>query len=153
MLHIVRYFYTFARISGHVTLNPVCNKGSIWNWLNISYKLENLVWTTNCVQGGEFFEGLAKDEEVLKINCPHIVVGIPGMILALIRSKKLPLKNLNISSWTSATRCWSSLVCIIYTKWWFPRALSFHVGFNDLGGNKCSKSNEGSLSQTDFAWI
>merc|ERR1712107_976727 len=27
-------------------------------------------------------------------NCPHIVVGTPGRILALIRSKKLPLKNL-----------------------------------------------------------
>jgi hypothetical protein len=31
---------------------------------------------------------------VLKTNCPHIVVGTPGRILALIRSKKLPLKNL-----------------------------------------------------------
>merc|ERR1712173_283813 len=29
-----------------------------------------------------------------KNNCPHIVVGTPGRILALIRSKKLPLKNL-----------------------------------------------------------
>ena len=29
VLHIVGYFYTFARISGHVALNPVCNKGSI----------------------------------------------------------------------------------------------------------------------------
>ena len=43
-----------------------------------------------------FFGGLAiaKDEQVLKSNCPHIVVGTPGRILALIRSKKLPLKNL-----------------------------------------------------------
>ena len=43
-----------------------------------------------------FFGGLAiaKDEQVLKNNCPHIVVGTPGRILALIRSKKLPLKNL-----------------------------------------------------------
>ena len=47
-------------------------------------------------QVGVFFGGLAiaKDEQVLKNNCPHIVVGTPGRILALIRSKKLPLKNL-----------------------------------------------------------
>ena len=43
-----------------------------------------------------FFGGLAiaKDEQVLKSNCPHIVVGTPGRILALVRSKKLNLKNL-----------------------------------------------------------
>ena len=43
-----------------------------------------------------FFGGLAitKDEQVLKSNCPHIVVGTPGRILALVRSKKLDLKNL-----------------------------------------------------------
>ena len=43
-----------------------------------------------------FFGGLpiAKDEAVLKNNCPHIVVGTPGRILALVRTKKLPIKNL-----------------------------------------------------------
>jgi superfamily II DNA/RNA helicase len=43
-----------------------------------------------------FFGGLAisKDEAVLKANCPHIVVGTPGRILALVKSKKLDLKNL-----------------------------------------------------------
>ena len=43
-----------------------------------------------------FFGGMAiaKDEQVLKNNCPHIVVGTPGRILALVKSKKLPLKNL-----------------------------------------------------------
>jgi superfamily II DNA/RNA helicase len=42
-----------------------------------------------------FFGGLAitKDEQVLKSNCPHIVVGTPGRLLALIKSKKLNLKN------------------------------------------------------------
>jgi len=29
----------------------------------------------------------------MKSNCPRIVVGIPSRILALIRSRKLPLKN------------------------------------------------------------
>jgi len=45
---------------------------------------------------GVFFGGLniKKDEETLKNNCPHIVVGTPGRILALVKSKKLNLKNL-----------------------------------------------------------
>lgn len=43
-----------------------------------------------------FFGGLAikKDEEVLKKNCPHIVVGTPGRTLALIRNKTLSVKNI-----------------------------------------------------------
>lgn len=43
-----------------------------------------------------FFGGLAikKDEEVLKKNCPHIVVGTPGRTLALIHNKSLSLKNI-----------------------------------------------------------
>ena len=50
----------------------------------------------NVLQVGVFFGGLAiaKDEQVLKSNCPNIVVGTPGRILALVRSKKLQLKNL-----------------------------------------------------------
>lgn len=48
------------------------------------------------IKVGVFFGGLAitKDEQVLKTNCPHIVVGTPGRILALVRSKKLSLKNI-----------------------------------------------------------
>lgn len=43
-----------------------------------------------------FFGGLPiqKDEETLKTMTPHIVVGTPGRILALIRNKKLNLKHL-----------------------------------------------------------
>ena len=43
-----------------------------------------------------FFGGLniQKDETTLKSNCPHIVVGTPGRILALVRTKKLNLKTL-----------------------------------------------------------
>merc|ERR1712127_859295 len=42
-----------------------------------------------------FFGGMPieKDKKVLKENCPHIVVGTPGRILGLIRSKALSLKN------------------------------------------------------------
>lgn len=48
------------------------------------------------LQVGVFFGGLPiqKDEEVLKNNCPHIIVGTPGRILALVRTKKLSLKHL-----------------------------------------------------------
>lgn len=47
------------------------------------------------VTGGSFFGGLPieKDAQVLKNNCPHIVVGTPGRILALVKQKKLTLKN------------------------------------------------------------
>lgn len=43
-----------------------------------------------------FFGGLPiqKDEETLKTMTPHIVVGTPGRILALIRNKKLNFKHL-----------------------------------------------------------
>ena len=42
-----------------------------------------------------FFGGMPikKDEEVLKKNCPSIVVGTPGRLLALIKSKALSLKH------------------------------------------------------------
>ena len=60
-----------------------------------------VLWNNNnyldlLVQVGVFFGGLpiVKDEQVLKNNCPHIVVGTPGRILALVKTKKLPLKNL-----------------------------------------------------------
>jgi ATP-dependent RNA helicase UAP56/SUB2 len=36
---------------------------------------------------------MEKDVQTLKSNCPHIVVGTPGRILALVRAKKLTLKN------------------------------------------------------------
>jgi len=48
------------------------------------------------IKVGVFFGGMqiSKDEETLKNNCPHIVVGTPGRILALVKNKKLNLKNL-----------------------------------------------------------
>ncbi len=43
-----------------------------------------------------FFGGISikKDEEVLKNNCPHIVVGTPGRIMALVRDKTLNTKHI-----------------------------------------------------------
>merc|ERR1712168_1605144 len=48
------------------------------------------------IKVGVFFGGMQikKDEETLKNNCPHIVVGTPGRVLALVKNKKLNLKNL-----------------------------------------------------------
>ncbi|KAK6632488.1 ATP-dependent RNA helicase WM6 [Polyplax serrata] len=48
------------------------------------------------IKVGVFFGGLPiqKDEETLKSSTPHIVVGTPGRILALVRNKKLNLKYL-----------------------------------------------------------
>jgi hypothetical protein len=43
-----------------------------------------------------FFGGMpiSRDERTLKDNCPHVVVGTPGRILALVRKKSLNLSNL-----------------------------------------------------------
>lgn len=45
---------------------------------------------------GVFIGGLPtkKDEETLKTMTPHIIVGTPGRLLALVRSKKLNLEHL-----------------------------------------------------------
>ncbi|KAJ8967902.1 hypothetical protein NQ317_000582 [Molorchus minor] len=62
----------------------------------ISKEYRGLVNICQILKVGVFFGGLPipKDEEVLKNNCPLIVVGTPGRILALVRSKKLNLKHL-----------------------------------------------------------
>lgn len=54
------------------------------------------VFSPGLIQVAVFFGGLSikKDEEVLKKNCPHIVVGTPGRILALARNKSLNLKHI-----------------------------------------------------------
>lgn len=61
----------------------------------ISKEYERFSKYSNNVKIAVFFGGMIikKDEEVLKKNCPHIVVGTPGRILALARSKVLSLKH------------------------------------------------------------
>ena len=61
----------------------------------ISKEYERFSKYMSTVKCAVFFGGMAikKDEDVLKKNCPHIVVGTPGRILALIRNKTLALKN------------------------------------------------------------
>ncbi|CAG9863079.1 unnamed protein product [Phyllotreta striolata] len=62
----------------------------------ISKEYERFSKYMSNIKVGVFFGGLPiqKDEEVLKNSCPHIVVGTPGRILALVRSKKLNLKHI-----------------------------------------------------------
>lgn len=50
----------------------------------------------NDVKVAVFFGGIniKKDQQTLKTNCPHIVVGTPGRILALAREKSLNLKHI-----------------------------------------------------------
>ena len=57
---------------------------------------KNVILNIFVSQVGVFFGGLPiqKDEETLKTTTPHIVVGTPGRILALIRNKKLNFKHL-----------------------------------------------------------
>ena len=62
----------------------------------ISKEYERFSKYMNNIKIAVFFGGMAitKDEATLKNNCPHIVVGTPGRILALVRNKSLDLKYL-----------------------------------------------------------
>lgn len=61
----------------------------------ISKEYERFSKYMNNIKIAVFFGGMSikKDEDVLKKNCPHIVVGTPGRILALNRTKVLTLKH------------------------------------------------------------
>ena len=62
----------------------------------ISKEYERFTRYLKGVKVAVFFGGIAisKDEDTLKANTPHIIVGTPGRILALARKKSLDLKNL-----------------------------------------------------------
>lgn len=79
---------------GQVSVVVMCHTRELA--FQISKEYERFSKYMSTIKVGVFFGGLpiAKDEEVLKNNCPHIVVGTPGRILALVRSKKLNLKHL-----------------------------------------------------------
>merc|ERR1712032_1700860 len=75
-------------VDGQVSVLVMCHTRELA--FQISKEYERFSKFLPAVKVGVFFGGLAiaKDEQVLKNNCPHIVVGTPGRILALIRSKK-----------------------------------------------------------------
>jgi len=79
---------------GQVSVLVMCHTRELA--FQISKEYERFSKFLSGVKVGVFFGGMpiAKDEQVLKNNCPHIVVGTPGRILALVRTKKLVLKNL-----------------------------------------------------------
>jgi len=81
-------------VDGQVSVLVMCHTRELA--FQISKEYERFSKFLQNIKVGVFFGGMAiaKDEQVIKNNCPHIVVGTPGRILALVKSKKLSLKNL-----------------------------------------------------------
>uniref|UniRef100_A0A2P2HWA3 RNA helicase n=1 Tax=Hirondellea gigas TaxID=1518452 RepID=A0A2P2HWA3_9CRUS len=81
-------------VDGQVSALVMCHTRELAYQIAKEYERFSKYMTN--VKVGVFFGGMniSKDEETLKNNCPHIVVGTPGRILALVRTKKLILKNL-----------------------------------------------------------
>merc|ERR1711915_278537 len=81
-------------VDGQVSCLVMCHTRELAYQIAKEYERFSKFMTN--VKVGVFFGGMqiTKDEETLKNNCPHIVVGTPGRILALVKNKKLNLKNL-----------------------------------------------------------
>ncbi|KAK1785625.1 hypothetical protein P4O66_018986 [Electrophorus voltai] len=81
-------------VDGQVSVLVMCHTRELA--FQISKEYERFSKYMPSVKCAVFFGGLSikKDEEVLKKSCPHIVVGTPGRILALVRNKTLSLKNI-----------------------------------------------------------
>lgn len=81
-------------VDGQVSVLVMCHTRELA--FQISKEYERFCKYMPSVKVGVFFGGVGikKDEETLKKNCPHIVVGTPGRILALARSSILNLKHI-----------------------------------------------------------
>lgn len=81
-------------VDGQVSVLVMCHTRELA--FQISKEYERFSKYMPTIKVGVFFGGLSitNDEKVLKSNCPHIVVGTPGRILALVRNKKLNLRNI-----------------------------------------------------------
>ncbi|KAB7501748.1 Spliceosome RNA helicase Ddx39b [Armadillidium nasatum] len=81
-------------VDGQVSVLVMCHTRELA--YQIAKEYERFSKYMSNVKVGVFFGGMniQKDEEMLKNSCPHIVVGTPGRILALVRNKKLVLKHL-----------------------------------------------------------
>ncbi|XP_073404914.1 spliceosome RNA helicase DDX39B isoform X2 [Dendrobates tinctorius] len=81
-------------ITGQVSVLVMCHIRELA--FQISKEYERFSKYMPSVKVAVFFGGLAikKDEDMIKKSCPHIVVGTPGRILALARSKTLNLKHI-----------------------------------------------------------
>jgi superfamily II DNA/RNA helicase len=64
--------------------------------VDVSLGFQRVKYLILLFQVAVFFGGLPikKDEENLKEKKPHIVVGTPGRLLALVQSRALDLKNI-----------------------------------------------------------
>uniref|UniRef100_H2YEA4 RNA helicase n=1 Tax=Ciona savignyi TaxID=51511 RepID=H2YEA4_CIOSA len=80
-------------VDGQVSVLVMCHTRELAFQISKEYERFSKYMPTTKV--AVFFGGLpiTKDQTTLKNNCPHIVVGTPGRLLALIRSKSLNLKN------------------------------------------------------------
>jgi len=81
-------------VDGQVSCLVMCHTRELA--FQISKEYERFSKYMPSVKVAVFFGGMniMKDETVLKSNPPHIVVGTPGRILALVKSKKLSLRHL-----------------------------------------------------------
>jgi len=79
---------------GQVSVLVMCHTRELA--FQIAKEYERFSKYMSSIKVSVFFGGvpITKDKETLKSNCPSIVVGTPGRILALIREKDLNLKNL-----------------------------------------------------------
>jgi len=79
-------------VDGQVSAIVLCHTRELA--FQISREYERFCRYLSSVKVSVFFGGLPTktDEETLKTNCPHIVVGTPGRILALAKSKALVLR-------------------------------------------------------------
>nr|XP_029514815.1 spliceosome RNA helicase DDX39B-like [Oncorhynchus nerka] len=81
-------------VTGQVSVLVMCHTRELA--FQISKEYERFSKYMPTIKVAVFFGGLSikKDEEVLKKECPHVVVGTPGRTLALIRNKTLNLRHI-----------------------------------------------------------
>jgi len=81
-------------VDGQVSVLVMCHTRELA--FQISKEYERFSKYMPTVKVSVFFGGLSIDnnEKTLKTNCPHIVVGTPGRILALVRNKTLNLQHI-----------------------------------------------------------
>ncbi|XP_026886218.1 DEAD (Asp-Glu-Ala-Asp) box polypeptide 39B isoform X2 [Electrophorus electricus] len=81
-------------VTGQVSVLVMCHTRELA--FQISKEYERFSKYMPTVKVAVFFGGLSikKDEEVLKRESPHVVVGTPGRILALSRNKSLNLRHI-----------------------------------------------------------
>ncbi|KAI8481932.1 Spliceosome RNA helicase ddx39b [Branchiostoma belcheri] len=80
-------------VDGQVAVLVMCHTRELA--FQISKEYERFSKYMPTIKNAVFFGGMPiqKDRNTLKTNCPHIVVGTPGRILALSRDKSLNLKH------------------------------------------------------------